>query len=1353
MALDNGMLVAERFEIEREVRRGSADVVYRARDRWRDQQVMMRMLWADPHALEAESFLLGARMLAALEHPGLEVHVAHGRTPEGLLYLVTEWIEGEALEDRLRHRPLRVGESLGLARSAAAALGLVHERGFAHGSLWSGNLLLRGGQPGDVLLTGFGVAGRNPAWTTATDSGRIVEALRYVAPEQARGQARQSPSADVFALGCVLFECLTGAPPFGGRHAATVLGQILFQEAPPLRQLRPELPESLAQLVGRMLSKRPEERPAHGRAVVQALDAIVLGPSQLALVPGALPLLLNEGERQLVCLVLARPTAQARGAGVASVSNAWPAEFEKMMASLSMHIDQLADGSLIAVMRQAGHTAMDLAAQAARAALLLGARLPGWELALATGRGTGSGEPLVAEALRRAFELLEASGSPGAKAETEPGTGAGTGPEIGTARGDLGAPEERPADPDDDRGDPSQPESTEGRSPGPWLDELMARLLDPRFHVRWSEGGRALLMGERHGRYELRPLLGTVTPCLGRERELALLKTWVEYSLDEPMAQALLVLGPSGMGKSRLRQEFVRRLEENGLNLAIWLGRGDPMRAGTAYGLLAHAVRELCGIRGPGDVAEQRARLSERVGRNQPPAQRPLVAEFLGELCGLPFPDEESARLRAARQDPRLMSDQVTAAFVAFLGAECARQPVMLVLEDLHWSDAATVRLVEAALRDLCDQPLVVLALARPELKEAFPRLWTGQRMQELRLQALGKKASLELVERVLGERVTPEMAERIVTQAGGNALFLEELIRAVAEGRASSDEGGRPAPLPETVLAMLQMRFTRLEPMARRLLRAASLFGESFWCGGLYALLGGERHEQEIERAIETLLSGEVLVFRGENRAKGERLFAFRHSLLRDAAYGLMADEDRRLGHRLVAAYLEQSGERDPMVLAEHYRLGGRPERAAVHLTRAAHQALATSDLQGALARVARAVECGARGELLGTLRSIEAWAQLWQGNFEPAYRALQEALTLLPAGSAGWVSAQGAAVAALGFEGQLGLWPHIELLAQTALLPGAENAYMEPAMMAATFCAITGKEKTAACLLERMREVCGQIGRHEPRARAMLDMSALWYELLAEGDVEAYKAHAQAASEAFAETGDRRWLYAAQTHRGVGLLLLGEIEPGRALCREMLELLRQSDEPVARLGTQAMFAFALAEAGGAEHRAEARALAEEAEGDPLMPSFWAGMVHVALAIVYGDVGERGAAERAAGRALEVFTRAPAASPLAYALLGRILLAGGRLSEAGAAIEKGLEQLHAQGGMGLCDTKLHLAAAEVRRALGQEEAAARALRDARRTLDRHAARIADAESRERFLSHSREHARLQALGALDSLD
>ena len=681
-APSDGMIVAGRFELEAQIRRGREDGVYRARDLHRNGQPMvLRMLWADSHTQEAEGFLQGAQMLAELRHPGLETYVAHGRTSEGhrVLFLATEWVEGELLEDRLRSQPLRTGESLALLRAAAGALAVAHEQGLAHGDLRPGFLLLPSQQEDQLLervvLTGFGVVSRNPAWSTATASHSIVEALRYVAPEQARGWVRRSPSADVFSLGCVLLECLTGMPPFGGQHSSAVLAQILFQELPPLRQRHPELPEALAQLVGRMLAKDPAERLRDGRAVVDALERIDLTPAQLGYVPGTPSAALAVGERKLLCLVLARPLTAVTATGSQPpgppAQPLQPQELEELRDSFGAQIDPLLDGSLVALVHQGGQTMIDVTDQAARLALALRAQLSthlshlpdrsptlplGWQLALVATQGVAEETQLVEEALARAMALLEA---PARLAEDHPD--------------------------------------------GPWLDDLSARLLDLHFQVHQTQAGGTLLLGERSGRDELRPLLGTVTPCLGRERELELLGRWLEQSFEEPMAQAFLVTASSGMGKSRLRQEFVRRLEERGPRVAIWLGRGDPMRAETAYEILGLAVRELCGLRGAlagrdeAQQAEQRARFAERVGRHLLPIERPQVVEFLGELCGLTFPDGESAWLRTARQDPRSMSEQVTSAFLRFLKAECEHKPVLLILEDLHWSDAATLRLVEVA--------------------------------------------------------------------------------------------------------------------------------------------------------------------------------------------------------------------------------------------------------------------------------------------------------------------------------------------------------------------------------------------------------------------------------------------------------------------------------------------------------------------------------------------------------------------------------------------------------------------------------------------------------------------------------
>src|SRR5262249_14097826 len=146
------------------------------------------------------------------------------------------------------------------------------------------------------------------------------------------------------------------------------------------------------------------------------------------------------------------------------------------------------------------------------------------------------------------------------------------------------------------------------------------------------------------------------------------------------------------------------------------------------------------------------------------------VAEFIGEILGTPFPDERSMILREARKDAQLMGDQVRRAWEDFLAAECSAQPVLLVLEDLHWGDLPTVRLVGGALGRLKDKPWTVLALARPEVHDKFPALWAERGVQELRLRELNRKASERLVRQVLGDEASPDMMNRLVTQADGNA-------------------------------------------------------------------------------------------------------------------------------------------------------------------------------------------------------------------------------------------------------------------------------------------------------------------------------------------------------------------------------------------------------------------------------------------------------------------------------------------------------------------------------------------------------------------------------------------------------
>ena len=407
------------------------------------------------------------------------------------------------------------------------------------------------------------------------------------------------------------------------------------------------------------------------------------------------------------------------------------------------------------------------------------------------------------------------------------------------------------------------------------------------------------------------------------------------------------------------------------------------MSQGSPFALVARLLRRGSGITGGEPLVVRQQKLRARVARNvHEEADVTRVTEFLGEIASIPFPDTDSLQLRAARQDPTLMGDQMRRAFCDLVLAETQVAPFVLVLEDLHWGDLPSVNLLDAALRAASDRAFMVLAVARGEVHDAFPQLWAQRSLQEVRLGPLVRRAGEKLVRDVLGDDLPPPEMARLLDRAAGNAFYLEELIRAFAEGtgRAQGRSATIPPPgtvpppptsstamgvdqawsLPTTVLAMVEARLQRLDPMARRVMRAASVFGEAFWRGGVLALTGGQYKATEIDDWLSDLTRREIIQRRDTSRFELEAEYAFRHAIVRDAAYQMLTTEDQALGHSLAASFLERSGEDDAMVLGEHFERGGNDVRAAAFYARAAHAALEGNDFvaakRGPSARSARA-------------------------------------------------------------------------------------------------------------------------------------------------------------------------------------------------------------------------------------------------------------------------------------------------------------------------------------------------------------------------------------------------------------
>src|SRR5260221_3025618 len=246
--------------------------VFRAVDRQTGEAVAVKVLRAA--AIDhAERFAREIRVLAALRHPGIVRYIADGRTNAGELWLAMEWLDGEPLNHRMRHQGLTGGESVALVGRVAEALGAAHERGVVHRAVKPSNLFLPHNELDRVKLLDFGVARITDGDRFATRTGVMIGTPGYMAPEQARGERNVGPRADVFSLGCVLFECLTGRCAFVGDNMMAVLAKILLEDAPHINELRPELPMELDELVARTLAKQPDQRPRDAAQLAALLEA------------------------------------------------------------------------------------------------------------------------------------------------------------------------------------------------------------------------------------------------------------------------------------------------------------------------------------------------------------------------------------------------------------------------------------------------------------------------------------------------------------------------------------------------------------------------------------------------------------------------------------------------------------------------------------------------------------------------------------------------------------------------------------------------------------------------------------------------------------------------------------------------------------------------------------------------------------------------------------------------------------------------------------------------------------------------------------------------------------------------
>jgi len=401
--VDVGSRIGGRFELLSQAGTGGMSSVYRARDLQTGRNVAVKVLKLD-RPYDLVRFGREAHMLAAVDHPNVVGYVAHGED-DGVHYLVQEWVDGITLGTQMGTLGVTAREGVAIALGVARALEATHAIGVIHRDIKPSNIILAGGLVDRVKLVDFGVARLANEAGVLTKSGVLVGTPAYMSPEQARGSILIQPSADVWALGCVLFETLSARTPFSGATPQAIRAKVLLGEPPSLDALCPESPDELVQLVYDMLTKDPTGRPTDGGAAVARLLALPPVPEGPRRVFGE-PTLSTDS------MVRARP---ARGSAPRPVPSAFvmfnalapvagrDAELESIAQRHRMDLHVFDDGSAVFASYEHGKEA---ALDAARAALDLHEDIEPGEGAIAV-FGAAGNDDTIAEAIDRGATLAE----------------------------------------------------------------------------------------------------------------------------------------------------------------------------------------------------------------------------------------------------------------------------------------------------------------------------------------------------------------------------------------------------------------------------------------------------------------------------------------------------------------------------------------------------------------------------------------------------------------------------------------------------------------------------------------------------------------------------------------------------------------------------------------------------------------------------------------------------------------------------------------------------------------------------------------------------------------------------------
>lgn len=927
-----------RYEVRRALGAGGFGAVYLGHDSQLDRAVAIKVLHTRlaTSTEERDQALQEARKLAQLRHPGI-VTVHDVGVHEGQVYVVSDYLDGPDLGRWLADHRVSWPEATRIVAAIADALAHAHARLIVHRDVKPANIIILAAD-GTPVLVDFGLA-LDDARAGGREKGLISGTPWYMSPEQAAGTGhRIDGRIDIYSLGVVLYEMLTGRVPFRATSFNELLRQVREDEPQPLRQIVREIPPDLERACLRALAKKQHDRYATAADFAEDLRLVLASASASAYYRPMPAIQARVGETTQTAQVTSVPSSPlASGSSRRRAREAERRQVTVVVCGCDLFESDAYLGldaeDQIEVLR-AFQRACEQPLRALDATLVQCSEQGlvacfGYPVAYEDGafRAAGAGLAIrdgmqaLGEQLRREHALA-----------LEAWIGIHTGPAVVEAQDDavsLVGEARNVALRLCDVAAPAQVVCTAATH----------RLFRGRF-VCSSLGQHAIKgVAQPLELFEVQSIVAArsvsataapvgLSPLTGRDHEISLLQERWEQA-QEGMGQIVLLVGEAGLGKSRLVETLKRHIEADvgqtaGAPPIIEWRCSSHFQNTSLYAAREYFEHEL-EFKSDEPPSARFDRLVQHLEKYD--LAQPDVVPLFAALLSVPL----DARFRPLNLSPVREREETFRVLRDWLRAYCSQQPVLFIIEDLHWVDPSTVEFLTQFLAEGLHDRILTLLTFRPEFKTPWPAV---AHQTSLALNRLTRRQVGDLVRKSTQGGASEAAIEQIYDRTAGVPLFVEEFTKLAHESGLLNQTDAEPNvqaafrhEIPATLQDLVMARLDRMES-ERELAQLAAVLGREF----SYELLAAVANLDEPTLQVELtgLAQAEILYPKGR---PPRCTYTFKHALLEDALYNSLVKSKRQQFHTRVGEAMEtqfpEVTETQPELLGHHFTEAGQTEKA----------------------------------------------------------------------------------------------------------------------------------------------------------------------------------------------------------------------------------------------------------------------------------------------------------------------------------------------------------------------------------------------------------------------------------------